>query len=169
MDYSAISQEDHPSGTSPWGSPSADRTTFAAASNTDIPQSPLPPQDQSPTDGAHPPGSPGLSERLQSAQLGDPDYAVEQSPYGPQQQHRSQAPARHRQHSKQPGPVYRIQAKITSLERTGKKDPVLRFDVHVSSLTVVGGVLTWSDEYPEIPDHPVSRCATHTHGVCKTR
>lgn len=30
-------------------------------------------------------------------------------------------------------PQYRLHAKITGLERTGRKDPVLRFDVHVSS------------------------------------
>ena len=29
-------------------------------------------------------------------------------------------------------PQYRLHAKITGLERTGRKDPVLRFDVHVS-------------------------------------
>jgi hypothetical protein len=29
------------------------------------------------------------------------------------------------------GPQFRLQAKITGLERTGKKDPILRFDVHV--------------------------------------
>lgn len=28
-------------------------------------------------------------------------------------------------------PQFKLQAKITGLERTGKKDPVLRFDVHV--------------------------------------
>ena len=28
-------------------------------------------------------------------------------------------------------PQYKLRAKITSLERTGRKDPVLRFDVHV--------------------------------------
>lgn len=31
-----------------------------------------------------------------------------------------------------PQPQYKLQAKITGLERTGKKDPLLRFDVHVS-------------------------------------
>ncbi|KAI1308168.1 hypothetical protein F5Y03DRAFT_351524 [Xylaria venustula] len=31
-----------------------------------------------------------------------------------------------------PGPQYKLQAKITGLERTGKKDPVLRFDVHTN-------------------------------------
>lgn len=35
---------------------------------------------------------------------------------------------------KQTLPQYRLHAKITALERTGRKDPVLRFDVHVSSL-----------------------------------
>lgn len=28
-------------------------------------------------------------------------------------------------------PQYKLQAKITGLERTGRKDPILRFDVHV--------------------------------------
>ncbi|KAI0509265.1 Vps5 C terminal like-domain-containing protein [Xylaria bambusicola] len=30
-----------------------------------------------------------------------------------------------------PGPQYKLQAKITGLERTGKKDPVLRFDTNI--------------------------------------
>jgi hypothetical protein len=30
-----------------------------------------------------------------------------------------------------PGPVHKLQAKITGLERTGRKDPILRFDVYV--------------------------------------
>lgn len=29
-------------------------------------------------------------------------------------------------------PVYKLQARVTALERTGRKDPILRFDVHVS-------------------------------------
>ena len=36
-----------------------------------------------------------------------------------------------KQGQRQP-PAYRLQAKITSLERTGKKDPAIHFDVHVS-------------------------------------
>ena len=31
-------------------------------------------------------------------------------------------------------PHYKVQAKITGLERTGRKDPILRFDVHVGYL-----------------------------------
>lgn len=44
-------------------------------------------------------------------------------------------PASQPEHEQPPqkpaGPQYRLQAKITGLERTGKKDPILRFDVHV--------------------------------------
>ena len=43
----------------------------------------------------------------------------------------------HPEHGRQPQkpshPHFRLQAKITGLERTGKKDPVLRFDVHVNT------------------------------------
>lgn len=35
------------------------------------------------------------------------------------------------QNKRPPQPQFRLQAKITGLERTGKKDPILRFDVHV--------------------------------------
>lgn len=31
-------------------------------------------------------------------------------------------------------PQYKLQAKVTALERTGRKDPILRFDVHVRLL-----------------------------------
>ncbi|KAE8149986.1 hypothetical protein BDV25DRAFT_155246 [Aspergillus avenaceus] len=148
MDYSAISQDpDHPTGTSPWASPRPTQTTFHPSITSDIPPSPLAPD----TDRASQPesfrgtveersDSPDLSERLQTSQLGDHDHPSEQSSYAAQQhyaqQPRSQLPARYqtgaRQHAKPPAPLYRIQAKITSLERTGKKDPVLRFDVHTN-------------------------------------
>jgi hypothetical protein len=160
MDYSSISQD--PAGASPWGSPRADRTTFAGAGTAEIPSSPLPPNPQSPygddrdhrdhrrqesptpTGDEDVPSSPDLSERLQSAQLGDPDY-VEQPPYAthaPYMHHpRPQAPARYqtgaRQNVKPVAPTYRLQAKITALERTGKKDPIFRFDVYVGCAVTV--------------------------------
>lgn len=149
MDYSAISHDpDHPAGTSPWASPRPTQTTFPASVTSDIPPAPLPPQDpynaeSQPTEAPgfqeNETGSPDLSARLQGAHLGEPGYADEQSQQSPQQhgqQPRSQLPARYqtgpRQNPRQPAPVYRIQAKVTGLERTGKKDPILRFDVHVS-------------------------------------
>lgn len=47
---------------------------------------------------------------------------------GPNRYHGANRPPQ-----KQTLPQYRLHAKITGLERTGRKDPVLRFDVHVSS------------------------------------
>lgn len=149
MDYSAISSDpDHPADASPWGSPRPDRTTFPTSGTSDIPSSPLPGQAQSAEglEGGHDgePQSPDLSAQLQSAQLGDPDYPEEQPPFATQQspnadQHQSQSAARYQtglrqQNARPSAPVYKIQGKITGLERTGKKDPILRFDVHVGRL-----------------------------------
>lgn len=143
MDYSTITNDpDHPSDGSPWGSPRTERGTFPT-SNNDIPSSPLPGQEQvaDRTDqglGAEP-QSPDLSAQLQSAQLGDPDYPQEQSPFAAQQSLNAQQQlpgpvhphAEQRQASRPPAPTFKIQGKITGLERTGKKDPILRFEVHV--------------------------------------
>ena len=56
-----------------------------------------------------------------------------QQQYPPQQRQENQryhgAP-RHVQEAQVP--QYKLQAKITGLERTGRKDPILRFDIHVS-------------------------------------
>ncbi|KAI9929802.1 hypothetical protein ASPWEDRAFT_102797 [Aspergillus wentii DTO 134E9] len=138
MDYSAISND--PTGTSPWASPPPDGTTFPASNNNDVPPALLPPQQDSPYGSrAGDDEEPDLSERLQSAQLGDPDYAVEQPPYAsqnPQYAAQQQTQAGYQagggQQAKQPAPLYKIQARITGLERTGKKDPILRFDVHTN-------------------------------------
>ncbi|OJJ48913.1 hypothetical protein ASPZODRAFT_129242 [Penicilliopsis zonata CBS 506.65] len=194
MDYSSLSNDpDHPTGSSPWASPRADRTTFAAAGNNDFPSSPLPGQygaeshaespqvshareeeeEEEEDEDEEEPGSPDLSARLQSAQLGDPDYAVEQPPYATshlhqqqqqQSQGRSQLPARYqpgsRQQVGQAGPVYRLQAKITGLERTGKKDPILRFDVHTNipkfRTTQYRDVRRTHSEFVKLADHLIS-------------
>lgn len=39
------------------------------------------------------------------------------------------------QHRRQTQHQFKLQAKITGLERTGRKDPILRFDVHVRQRT----------------------------------
>lgn len=154
MDYSSISQDpDHPTGASPWASPRATEPAYPPSSTSDIPPSPLPPQHQSPyeADGSSQPGeavdsrapgegdigSPSLSEQVQNTHIGETGQPGEQ-------QARSQVPARYqgtRQNARQPAPVYKIQAKITGLERTGKKDPILRFDVHVSRISHVTAAL----------------------------
>ena len=85
--------------------------------------------------------SPDLSARLQSPQLGEPGFIdqhqhQQQHQYAPQQ--RADGPQRYhtgvRAGQRQNVPQYKLQAKITSLERTGRKDPILRFDVHVRPL-----------------------------------
>ena len=40
---------------------------------------------------------------------------------------------------KAPRPALKLQAKITGLERTGRKDPILRFDVHVGCVPLERG------------------------------
>lgn len=170
MDYSAISNDpEHPTGASPWGSPRADRTSFPTAGNGDIPSSPLPGQHHSSEtadrDEEAIAQAADLSAQLQSAQLGDPDYGEEQSQFAvhqsPADQQRQQLPARYqtgvRQPSRQPAPAYKIQAKITGLERTGKKDPILRFDVHVSRRVNVGRcTVVVADLAPLFHDRPIS-------------
>jgi hypothetical protein len=184
MDYSTVSSDlEQPGGTSPWAStsPRADRSTFSHPTS-DTSSSPTPGQQQTPSrPGNGSPSanrfpsvstnvstssaglaaadddtdSPDLSEQLQSAQLGDPDYLGDHEPtpfqqqqaqqaqqaqqeaqrYGAQQQQRYAA-ARYQpgQRPQRPMPAYKLHAKITALERTGRKDPVLRFDVHVRAL-----------------------------------
>ncbi|KAL4807753.1 hypothetical protein BDV18DRAFT_135967 [Aspergillus unguis] len=170
MDYSSISHDpDHPAGASPWASPRATEPAYHPSSTSDIPSSPLPPQHQSPydADGASQPseaaesrerdvGSPGLSEQVQNTHINDAGHSTEQS--------RSQVPARYPggavQNAKQPTPVYKIQAKITALERTGKKDPVLRFDVHTNiprfRTTQYRDVRRTHSEFVKLADHLMS-------------
>ena len=172
MDYSTVSNDsEHLAGSSPWAqsSPKANRTSFTPTTNEEVPASPIPqqpafaPQDGSPVDPKY--GqisttlpnqnpnfqspdddimSPDLSERLQSAQIGDSDYDGVNPSYrhhthqhhqqgqhdGPQQQ-RSTAGRYPPHRVPRQVPAYKLQAKVTGLERTGRKDPVVKFDVYV--------------------------------------
>ena len=91
--------------------------------------------------------SSNYSERLQGPPSTEQGYSAQQyqqqqqqyqrQPQLQQQQQRPVGP--HRYHSggrpvqRQNIPQYKLQAKITGLERTGRKDPILRFDVHVGT------------------------------------
>ncbi|KAL8700812.1 MAG: hypothetical protein Q9201_005246 [Fulgogasparrea decipioides] len=86
-------------------------------------------------------------------------------PYQPQpQQPRSAIPSRYhtgaRQNQRQNLPQYKLQAKITSLERTGRKDPVLRFDVHTNlpkfRTTQFRDVGRTHSEFAKLADHLIS-------------
>lgn len=52
-------------------------------------------------------------------------------PETPQKSQEQEQAAAEAQSARPSAPHPRLQAKITGLERTGKKDPILRFDVHV--------------------------------------
>ena len=128
------------------------------------------------TEDAGEPGTPDLSERLQSPQVGEQGFAQHQH----QHQHSAeQAPEAQRQRHGGPAgkprqranlPQYKLEAKITGLERTGRKDPILRFDVHVSQVKTETGrcldldilkVSITVDEPPEVSHNPIPRCASY--------
>jgi hypothetical protein len=69
-------------------------------------------------------------EQHEQQAQGQQQYQAQSQRQEPQSYHPAarQAQAQHPQ-----GPQYKLQAKITGLERTGRKDPILRFDVHVSN------------------------------------
>ncbi|OJD23479.1 hypothetical protein ACJ73_05165 [Blastomyces percursus] len=172
MDYSSLPNDpEHPVGSSPWGStsPRTDRTF----PTSEVPPSPLPPQ-QSPygPDGERQQDeestTQGLSERLQGSQIDDhvhEDHAPHlPSNYEQPSQQREQVSARYltgaRNKARPNAPHYKLQAKITGLERTGKKDPILRFDVHTNipkfRTTQFRDVRRAHSEFIKLADHLIS-------------
>ena len=150
MDYSAIA--DDPAVASPWGSssPRAQRAPFAGS----IPESPTTPGRQAQSESQTNLPEPALSSTEQqpdsSASNGHHAHVEQHEPAqqtqisqqseqhqgqpGGQNQAPQQRPGAARYHSarqQRPIPQYKLQAKVTALERTGRKDPVLRFDVYV--------------------------------------
>ncbi|KAG0646922.1 Vacuolar sorting-associated 17 [Hyphodiscus hymeniophilus] len=75
-----------------------------------------------------------------------------------QEQHRY--PGGPRQPQQPQGPQYKLQAKITGLERTGRKDPILRFDVHTNlpkfRTTQFRDVRRTHSEFIKLADHLIS-------------
>lgn len=147
MDYSTLPHDpENPEGASPWASsPQHNRTSFGNPPTGDIPPSPLAPQSPYGEDGrqygymneqdanksqeTH--GENGEQPQRQSEQGGPQNPPRQQ-----QQQHSQQRQEPQRYHhggrqSRQHQPHYKLQAKVTGLERTGRKDPILRFDVYV--------------------------------------
>ena len=70
-------------------------------------------------------------------------------------------------------PQYKLQAKITSLERTGRKDPVLRFDVHVSFIYPIppnrSPLTLFIDQSSQISYDPISGRSTNAFRILQTR
>lgn len=160
MDYSSLPTDpDHPAGTSPWQSspqpnsrPSFTATEFgrtvsqqASYLNPSQRRSEEDTSDQETlVDESYRPqlGENGAShqngtspETSQSLQHSDDNAQQQNRQPQSQQQQRVTGPNRYhgttRAAQRQTLPQYKLQAKIVGLERTGRKDPVLRFMVHV--------------------------------------
>lgn len=80
---------------------------------------------------------PGFEQQYHQQTAPQQQYSAGQPRPEPQRYHHSSA----RQGHHPPAPHYKLQAKITGLERTGRKDPILRFDVHVSHRS--GNMYIW--------------------------
>lgn len=159
--HSSIADDEHPVGASPWGSsppasPRRNESTFNSLGNEQPPY-PYPTQDSNNGFAQEDPGlnafkrpgtasSTASTKAYDSAEQSEPSQphdagaeAEEQLPGTPQQQSQTHdnspgtgpSPEREQQPQRPRGPHYKLQAKITGLERTGRKDPILRFDVHV--------------------------------------
>jgi hypothetical protein len=70
----------------------------------------------------------------QQTYTGQQEVPAPQQRHEPQRYHKGARPAQ-----AAPAQQYKLQAKITGLERSGRKDPIMRFDVHVRELYCVFG------------------------------
>ncbi|PMD25791.1 vacuolar protein sorting-associated protein Vps17 [Hyaloscypha hepaticicola] len=197
MDYSSSIHEDHPPGTSPWGSspvasPQHPRTSSFGA-HGEVPPSPTPyssnqsasgfSQDDTIGRGSYqgPESSvgegsvtesdghrPDTADSIRSQPEQQQAYPGQQQQGQPQQQYQAQPhrsePQRYHQTNRQvqqpQAPQYKLQAKITGLERTGRKDPILRFDVHTNlpkfRTTQFRDVRRTHSEFMKLADHLIS-------------
>ncbi|KAL5373412.1 hypothetical protein DPSP01_012714 [Paraphaeosphaeria sporulosa] len=179
MDYSAH-DPDHPAGGDPWASsPQHNRTSFGQPPTNDIPSSPLPPQ-ASPygqdSENYGYMGDQNSHGRPNTAsENGDPARPQSQDPrqdgQAAQQQHQVAAQGQQGHHQPQryhgtrpqkPQTQYKLQAKVTGLERTGKKDPILRFDVYTNlpkfRTTQFRDVRRLHSEFVKLGEHLISAC-----------
>jgi hypothetical protein len=127
MDYSAV--EEHPE-SSPWAtSPQHNRTSFEAPPQSPGFQSTVPQHaeddDEEHTTGFSAPSEPHQEPAPESEQPQPSSQATVRQPAAPTLK---QAPAKR---TRQERPHYKLQAKITGLERNSRKDPLFKFDVYV--------------------------------------
>ena len=166
MDYSHLAQDpDHPEGTSPWNTSPRHSTRPSFNASGDQPPSPLPSATYPKSgledslgdngifgaEGHYGQVEPDTPKNTQSNQPGgtvpeqvdgrqqQTQHITQTSPHPTQQEHpgRPSAAARHAGANRMHRPQHKLQAKITGLERTGRKDPILRFDVHVRGPPIV--------------------------------
>lgn len=168
MDYTAHDPA-HPGGSDPWASsPRTHRQSFGQPPASDLPTSPLPP-----------PVSPYHEGNAQYGYMGDADTPADTTqpqqpppqpqaqqqphPHSPQPQHPPSQPQRyHRTASQRPQQQYKLQAKVTGVERNGKKDPILRFDIYTNlpkfRTTQFRDVRRLHSEFIKLGEHLISAC-----------
>ncbi|PFH60183.1 hypothetical protein XA68_11344 [Ophiocordyceps unilateralis] len=190
MDYGAsIHEADNPAGESPWGNspmsspPQHSGFESMAAVPPPFPYSPQSPNGLGQAEGFQPSGAAdndptraeGESEAAASmaadANVASPEGSADTFPGAmpsPKSQEDSSAhpsappsqPASAKQANKSSVPQPRLQAKITGLERTGKKDPVLRFDIHTNlprfRTTQYRDVRRLHSEFVKLAEHLIS-------------
>jgi hypothetical protein len=164
MDYGAsINDAENPAGASPWGnspqsSPRHNRTNFSQVGGAP-PLSSFPQTSSNGLGAEHDDGGFGggeteyrrpdtASSTVSAAESSQQeDIEPRQAPQQRQPEHdlppKSPADQAHAQQGQQQShirrqPQFKLQAKITGLERTGRKDPILRFDVHVRRRNMQG-------------------------------
>lgn len=150
MDYSATINDVEDPAASPWGnspasSPRTSRTGFGNLAG-EPPLSPFrgnsqisngPGHPAAAPDDIHRPGTATTASETGESTISEAEDSHPQADVQRTQLEGDHAPSQPSQHqaTEQPRkpaqPQYKLQAKITGLERTGKKDPILRFDVHV--------------------------------------
>ncbi|KAG9951928.1 vacuolar protein sorting-associated protein Vps17, partial [Aureobasidium melanogenum] len=181
MDYSSAIAND--AGRDPWASsPQHDRSNFPQTNNHEVPptsslshQPPAPDGDdehyddnsQLPTQNNQYASQQQQSQPYDNSTRSEPQRYHHARPQHPPQQpsHHQQPPQNYQQQQQQQQPQqprkqYKLQAKITALERTGRKDPVLRFDVYTNlpkfRTTQFRDVRRTHSEFVKFADHLIS-------------
>ncbi|KAH0354315.1 vacuolar protein sorting-associated protein Vps17, partial [Aureobasidium melanogenum] len=181
MDYSSAIAND--AGRDPWASsPQHDRSNFPQTNNHEVPptsslshQPPAPDGDdehyddnsQLPTQNNQYASQQQQSQPYDNSTRPEPQRYHHARPQHPPQQpsHHQQPPQNYQQQQQQQQPQqprkqYKLQAKITALERTGRKDPVLRFDVYTNlpkfRTTQFRDVRRTHSEFVKFADHLIS-------------
>ncbi|KAI9804438.1 MAG: hypothetical protein M1825_001337 [Sarcosagium campestre] len=188
MDYSSLPNDpDHPAGSSPWASsPHAGGSSFTTRSDPPLEQDASSTTDNRDADTSSAretafhddslaenmdapathsapavPSEDSAGRRDTGTSLDSSSQSPSQAQTRPQEQ-RSQPQRYHgAARTRAPPPRYKLQAKITGLERTtGKKDPILRFDAHTNlpkfRTTQFRDVRRTHSEFVKLADHLIS-------------
>ncbi|RYP64579.1 hypothetical protein DL771_008692 [Monosporascus sp. 5C6A] len=174
MDYrSSIADDEHGAGASPWGSSppvsprrngsslpyEADTSNGFGQQDTETSafQRPATAESAAAAPDHNPFQQSGASQQRSHGNGGEQHAEVPQQPHAPVKP-RGQDQQQHGR--KSTGPQYKLQAKITGLERTGRKDPILRFDVYTNipkfRTTQFRDVRRLHSEFVKLAEHLIS-------------